>query len=233
MGTASAYLAIGATTVNIGLPSGTTQQSGSARIKLNLGSVQSTVNVFNTGTGSTDSALEPCRIKGTHASNALNVVRGQVGVATTDSSEVATFATVSVNGDAAKLNLGAGCTLTTVNQGGGQIVNYGANCPTLAQTDGTYTVYKTATHTTATIGGTFNHVSTGTITTANVYGVLDSSGDPRAKTITTLKLFRGGRVTLRTGKPNSVVITNGVQLQSCSLADVSLDVGDSITLSLS
>lgn len=69
-------LNIGASVVRIGDGSG----SGSPRIRLNTGSVQTAIEVLNTGIGNFGD-LPAFRWRGTHASNSMRAHRGEVGVA--------------------------------------------------------------------------------------------------------------------------------------------------------
>lgn len=233
IGTSSAYLQVGATLCNIGFPSSGTTENGSQRVKINFGSVQTTCNVYGSSVNSTDTGLEPIRVKGTHASNVLNVFGGTVGLATTDKAEVATVATIRVQGPGT-LRIGPVCTLTTLHVGGGTVVNQGSNLTTINQAGGTYTVYGSATLVTLNqIAGTFRWLSSGTISTAFISGTLTSSDDSRAKTCSILNVYRGAVVELDTGAPLSVTITSGIDLQQCGIEDVTLSLGKHLTLSTS
>jgi len=178
------YLAISATTVNIGDGPGT----GSGRIKLDTGSNATTVNVYGSG-----SPLERGRkavlLKGTHASNVLNVTQGSVGVCTL-AGETGQFATVRVGYETqqdsdADVELGAGLTLATLTMSGGK-VSLANGGTTVTQEGGTLTIEGGAITTLTIRGGTCIVKGAGTITTAKVSGsgVLDFSQDLRAKTVT-------------------------------------------------
>jgi len=178
------YLAISATTVNIGGGLG----NGSQRIKLDTGSNQTALNVQNSGQGEIN-GVPALLWKGTHASNEVNVNKGQVGGAFF-ASESATIVTLRIGfkhnvlGDSV-VKLGAGCTLTTINKTGGDLeVNSGFT--TLTQNDGTTVINAGAATTLNVRGGQCVPNGTGTITTANVSGDghLDFSQDMRAKTVT-------------------------------------------------
>lgn len=84
------YLDIRATNVRIGDGEG----SGSGRIMLNLGSVQTTVEVYKTA-ATVDDGYHPVRLLGTHANNTLIVYGGKVDVAP-DDSDASTFQTIRV-----------------------------------------------------------------------------------------------------------------------------------------
>jgi hypothetical protein len=239
VGTTSAYLAISATTTNIGLQADGGTSQGSGRIKLDFGSNQTTCNVFNTGASPADTNMQCVIVKGTHASNALYVTRGIVGVATATSGEAATMATVDVGSSSAgggNVVLGAGCTLTTVNVGAGTLTNMGAAGTTLNVngSNATYSCFGSGAHTTINCdAGQVKYQSSGTITTANITGTLDLTADPRGKTITTLHVYKGATLKLFNGTPLAHTLTNGIALQKCALSDISFSYGAGYTLALS
>lgn len=232
VGTASAYLQIGASAFRCGDPSlSASSGSGSGRIKIDFGSVQTAATVVNTSNASTDSGLEPVRLIGTHASNALTVLSGRVGIGTTLAGEVATFAIVNIAGKNAILTLAAGCTLTTINQSDG-ILNLLAAATTVNQSGGTLTTSGIGAIATANIGGTANLNSSGMITTVNVQkgGYANLSGSPTARTITNCSLYNGAKLNASNGNPLSITFTNGVDLVQCGFPDVTLDFGDNLTV---
>lgn len=98
---------------------------------------------------------------------------------------------------------------------------------TLYQYGGTLTQQAGAITTAYVEGGTLVYNSTGTITTAEVRGTLDLSGDTRALTITTLKLYAGGSFL----DPNRrATLTNQIQLIRCGLEDVTIDLGENFKI---
>jgi hypothetical protein len=203
----SSELSITATTLNIGRQLGvqTEAQAGSDRIKINLGSVQSTMNVYYSASSSADSGFEPIRLRGTHASNVLNVYGGIVGIATNDPDDTATLATV--NQFAGTLNLGGGCTLTTLYiDGGNSIMSVRSAFTTLNQNAGTVTRYGSGAATTISQkAGTLNDYGTGTITTLNVFPGSTTNKWSGAATVTTLNLY--GRVDL-SNATGTITFTN-------------------------
>lgn len=184
------YFQIGATTENF-LP-GT--GGGSGFIARDNGSAAWTVNVNNTGNPA-QQGQPALFLKGTNAANVLNVTRGVVGSATLPS-EAATWTTINVGYQQSQntdvtLILGAGCTLTTINQNGGQ-VSVNSAVTTLTQRGGAAFVYGTATVGTLDVeAGTCNYYSNGTLTTATVgvAGTLDFSKDPRSRTVTNCTVY--------------------------------------------
>jgi len=158
------YLTIDATLVRIGYGPG----EGAGRIKLNNGSVQTAVTVDNTGTP-VDEDLEAVLWKGTHASNTMTVRGdGSVGVAVFGG-EVATLATLTVEGNS-NVRCGLGTTLTTVTVNGGS-VELNSNVTTLTVNDGTVTVNGTMTVGQLTINrGLVIYNSTGTLSGSTVVG---------------------------------------------------------------
>jgi len=163
---------------------------GSSRFKLNTGSGASTINVF--GKGSRVENGVPCILwKGTNASNVVNNLAGDVGIAFFGG-EAATVATL-ITGDgpqsAASTICGSGCTLTTVTLNGG--------------TQETNSAITTANQN----GGSWTHKS-GTVTTANIYGGTHYPNG--VTTYTTLKLL-GSTFDLSRGN-GTVTVTNTIQM---------------------
>ena len=220
------YLEIGATLVFIGQGDG----SGSGRIKLNTGSDQVALNVYNNGSP-TDTDLKSTMWKGTSASNEVNITKGSFGAAILGS-EVATIATLKVgfasesqiNTDSDVL-LGSGVTLTTVDMQGGT-VEINSNVTTVNQTNGNSSLLGTITATTITLdGGNCYYRTSGTCTTLNVSGegVFDCRRDMRSRTITNLTIYKGATI----HDPfKTITYTNGIDLIRSALADVTLDLGD-------
>ncbi len=186
----TAYLTLEATVVNIGAGVGT----GSGRIKLNLGSVQTTVNVFNSG-NTAETGLGSIIIKGTHASNTLNVTKGDVDVAPF-AGEAATLLTVNVGylnnqtGDS-DVYLGAGVTLTnaTIKVSGGRLETNSATSgtATITVSGGTVVLNSGGQLGLAVRGGEVQYNTTGTLGGNPVVsnsGHLDFSRDLRSKAVT-------------------------------------------------
>ena len=174
-------LKIGATTATIGFGDG----PGSGRIKLDFSSIQTTCYVYKSGT-SLESGVPAVQIRGTHASNVLHVIGGDVGVAVL-ASHTATIATLKQSGG--NVVCGTGVTLTTVTKTGGSIeINSGTTSFTSEQ--GANKIGAGA-HTSVLIeNGTLDYRSSGTIGTLETRN--DSISDFRsvnvARTITTTKL---------------------------------------------
>lgn len=197
------YLAISATILKIGAGPG----AGSGRLKINTGTNATTLDVERTAP-----TLEPgvpsfCW-KGVHASNAVNITRGHVGISFFGL-DAATLPTLrvgyvtSVDNDA-NVVCGAGTTLTTVNQLGGRL-EVNSNTVTANVRGGELTLKGAATLTTLDLGvldprnlakSRFYYNSSGTITTCNLRrnGTLDCSQDMRTRTITTLNQYAGSSI---------------------------------------
>lgn len=113
------YLQTAGGTVNLGGVSGSQAFQGTSRFKHDAGSTACTWNVYLTAQGQ-DSNLEAALLKGTHASNVLNVSgQSQVGVAVFGG-EVATLLTLkAANGG--YVRCGGGVALWTVTNDGGTI----------------------------------------------------------------------------------------------------------------
>ena len=215
------YLAIGATALNIGDGPG----QGSGRLKIDLGSVQSTVNIRNTSSGS-ETNLEAVQLKGTHASNVVNVTKGSVAIAGYGG-DVSTVATLTVGfvsspSTDSRVRCGAGVTLTTLQMSGGE-VELNSGLTTVTMTTGTLTLNAGNVTTLTADGGTVYYAGTGTITTANLSeATLDFSRDMRGRTVTNSNLYRGAGWNDPFG---TVTKTNRRQLVRCSLPDVTVNDG--------
>lgn len=175
------YLAISATILQIGDGPG----SGSGRIKINTGTAACTLTVFSSGSP-LDTDIPAVLWKGTHASGAMVMGGGSVGVAIFGG-EVATLATVKkVAGD---LRTGAGVTLSgALQQNGGAWIINSAVATSLTQIAGTATINGAGAVAQLTVqGGSVIYNTTGTLGGATVVsgtGVLDFSGNNVATTIT-------------------------------------------------
>jgi hypothetical protein len=218
------YLAISATTVNIGRGDGT----GSGRIKLNLGSVAGTVNVHNTG-GGVETGIEALLLKGTSIT-ALNVFGGSVGcgVISQLAGESTTITTLRMLGGTVRT--GPACTISTKDQYGGTLNSY-FTVTTCNMAGGTHNHYISTMSTVTLNGGVLNWYSPSNPTTVTINngGVLDFSGDTRALTITNLDLYAGA--TYRDPYAR-VAVTNGPDLNQCSVPEVSVNFGKNRRMTL-
>ena len=158
---------------------------------LAFGANTTTVRVLATGSRLT-STIPVVLITGGNGSSALDVTKGDVGVAYY-LGQTATFPTVSTGYSTspptdANVVLGAGCTLTTVTKNGG-VMTVSASATTITQDvyGGSITLTDAMAVTTVNIyAGTCYLNTTGTIATINLYGsaTLNADGDPCGKTIT-------------------------------------------------
>ncbi len=184
---------IGATT--------TTVRTNSGRIKLNNGSVQGTVNVYQTG-NSAETNRRAFQWRGTNASNVVNVFGGDVGIGA--NGEAATVATLRQTGGTCEV--GANVTATTVSKGGGtMILRCGAT--TVTNDSGTLTLWGAGAITTVNNTGALVDNSSGTKTNVNLYGdgTIDLSGSDIAVTYTNVTVY--GRCVI--DDPNNrLTITN-------------------------
>jgi trimeric autotransporter adhesin len=224
------YLQIGATIINVGDGPG----QGSSRLKIDTGSVATTINVRQTAAGA-EPNLEALQWKGTNAANVVNVLRGSVAIAGYGG-DVATVATLTVGfvtsqGTDATVRCGAGATLTTINQNGGTLeTNSGAT--TILKGAGSLTLNSGNVTTLTDDNGTSVYKGTGAIATVNVGSgaTLDFSQDMRARTVTTLNLYEGSTLNDPFG---TVVFTNPIHLLRCRIGDVTMDLGVNRNLAVS
>lgn len=210
------YLAVGATTVSLGQGDGT----GSGRIKLDTGSAACTLDVVNTGAPA-EVGVESLLWKGSHASNAANVFAGTAGLCAL-AGETGAVTNLRVNGGV--VNCGSGLTLANKDQSDGTLAtnaNIGASCN---QNGGTH-FHRNGTLASAKIdGGTLHYASPNNVTQLDVGsgGTADFSLDSRSLTCIACNLYAGATLRDPYGR---VSWTNGIDLERCSLADVSLDLG--------
>jgi hypothetical protein len=222
------YLRIGATVATVGSGDG----SGSGRVKLNTGSVQTALSVLSTG-GASGSEPAALLFKGTHASNVVNVGAGSVGIAAL-ASEVATVATLRVGAGSGQgtpaVVCGPGVTLTTLVQDGGS-VTLNAAVTTATLIDGTLTSFAGNVTTANIDGGTFFYEGTGTIGTLNVSagGTADFTRDPRPRTVTNCTVQTNA--TLR-NTFMTAAFTNPVVVNRAALTDVTIDFGTHLSLTV-
>jgi len=106
-------LAIGATLFTQGIGTG----SGSGRVKINFGSVQTTTKIMNTGSA-LDAGLPATLLRGAHTSNAFELQAGSLGLALFPT-ETTTAALLQSGG---QLYLGAGVTVKNVTKLAGYLV---------------------------------------------------------------------------------------------------------------
>jgi len=186
------YLKIGSTTTEIGRGDG----AGSKRIKLDNSNIQTSLTVFNSGSR-IESGIPAILWKGTHASNVVNLIRGDMGAAIL-SGETATIATFRISydknqGGDAKYRGGSGVTMTTVKQSGG-VAEIESDTTLIDSTGGSVRLMGSSTHAQINAdGGEVVYISDGTLTQGRVGrgGVLDCSRDLRPRTFTDLELSEG------------------------------------------
>ncbi len=225
------YLQIDATTVTLEQGDG----DGSGRVKIDSGSVLTALTVYGNGTRA-ETDLPAILWKGTHASNTVTVNKGDLGIAVF-AGETATVLTLMlgyVNNPAsdAKVLVGSGVTLGTVNKNGGDLETL-SDVTTVNQSAGTVAVGEDAAVTTLNLdGGRCRYNSSGTLAMANISGgaVLDFRQDGRGRTVTHCNVYEGGSVF---DPAETVTWTEGIDLQRRGLNDGTLDVGEHFTLSKS
>jgi hypothetical protein len=223
-------LAVSATTINVGQLTG----QGSGRIKLNVGSNACTLNIYSTGQP-LEQGYPSLSWRGTSGGNVVNANKGQIGIAffpgqTASVNNLNVGYVSNVAGDV-QLTVGAGATLTTVTQNGGNVTLYGG-MTTLLAAAGTCTVYGTGAVSNLTVNqsGSVTWNSTGTIGGNPIVadkGALDFSKDQQAKTVTNpIQKFGDASQLL---DPYQVVASLAVILEQSN--DLSgLELGENLTL---
>jgi hypothetical protein len=219
LGSATANLQIGATLCYIGVPvTGPSQGIGSGRIRIDFGSAQTTVLVYGTSANSADLGLEPARLIGSHASNAITVQSGLVGIGTSNPTDTATMLTGNVVGGT--LNYGFGATWTNANASSGGKFNAqvaGAGTVLTVGPGGTAVINGASLLATANITGTAylnQRPASGGTTTLNLYGsgTANFSQNPAATTVGTLNFYAGGALISSPASPNHVTVTSTVKI---------------------
>lgn len=215
-------LTIDATTVNIDSPS--------SMIRINAGSVATTLNVKNSGSAPV-TGQQAVMWRGTNAANVVNVTAGQVGIAVAGNT-VATVATLRI-GDRDGAGAEVFCrsvTLTTVEMQSGT-VHLETGCTTLTVNSGTCELMLGNVTTINARGGEIRYLGVGTITTLNSSGgsVVDFSRDPRARTVTTSQAYEGATII---DPYRTVTWSNGINHNQCGLGDISLNMGEHIKVTL-
>lgn len=216
------YLAVGATTLNIGNGVG----PGSGMIKINGEAIATTLNQVDSGT-SQESDREAVLWKGSNAANVVNITGGSLGIAIFGD-ETATVATIRMasgllGAPPPTVRCGAGVTLTTIDKESGTLtINSGLTTLTNRSGDAEISAGNITTLTVA--AGTVSYRGVGTITTANISGgaTLDFSGDVRARTLTNTNMYSGARLH---DPASTVTFTNAIQPQRCDISDLILYLG--------
>lgn len=201
---------------------------GSDRLQINLkAAVASAITVHSTGTASDD--YHALIIKGTHASNTLTVLSGEVDLAPFDD-DAATIATLLASGDA-EVRCNPNCTLTTITASGAAQVEINSAATTInCQDSATVTRLGSGAVTTANIAlGTFNDKGSGTIT--NVYvgdgAIVDNTDSAVGKTYTNTTV--AGNFTIN-DPGHKVTFTNAIDPGKGSVFDGTLELGNARTI---
>jgi hypothetical protein len=205
--------------VNMTVNLETGEGPGSGRFKLDAGAGQMTTTIF--GRGSRAETGIPCiLLKGSHASNAVRNIAGDVGIGyfSGETAVVATLVTGEGPTSSAYTECGAGCTLTTVTLNGG--TQYTASAMTTATQNAGVWYHRLGTITTLNVnGGTFYPTGAATITTLNLFGTLDCTKGNVAFTVTnTIQLYKGSKIIDPQGRLGNAVF----KLNGCTFADVTI-----------
>lgn len=222
----------GGTTVKIGDGDG----NGSRRIRIDMNDMDdATVTVYNSGTPESTS-VPAVFIKGGGGST-LNLKKGNIGVAYY-AGESADFDTVYVSYVSSATSdvtayFGSGAALSdaTYLQTGGTVeVNASNTTGTVTLNAGVMTITGSGAQATIMLnGGTMYYNSSGTITTLGVGdgGIVDFTRDNASKTVSNANMYKGSTL-LDSNKV--VTYSAGIDLEGCSLSDVTLDIGSHVTV---
>ncbi len=233
IGSASTPLKIGPLICDIGLPAEDGSQSGGpSTIALDFTTDPVVCTVHNANPQG-EAGSSCVLVRGVNASNVLTVKSGSVGLATMLPNEAATWPLINVLGDNARLVIGYGATLTTINQKAGVIVSSSA-FTTLNQDGGTLTTEGAGAVTTANILGNFIPNSTGTVTNTNISGAgfMDASQSATSRVFTNVVVY-GASATINADCNNATstiaMFPNGIDcLQGAKTSQINL--GDAVTV---
>lgn len=206
-------------------------RGGSNRIRLDTGDCPATIQITDTGISDTN---EPAAFRwtGTAATNTVVYLAGSVflGDEAGATAAINTLRVASRNGGYGELELASGLTVTTTQHTGGEVTSRATL--TTANIGGTWIQDGATVGTLTTLpNGSVRVLGSPTITTLDVGsdGSIDFGG-ANAPTATTTRLSAGAELLDPQG---SVTFTNGIELVLCGLSDVSLDVGQGKTLTIS
>lgn len=200
------YLQIGATLLSVGENFTSRPENGSNLVKIDLGSVLSTITIHETGTSSFEPVFPAIQLLGTNASNVMTVrsARAGVGVAV-HGFEVSTMLSIDVGSDmsAGGVTLGEGVTLGSFSQQSGtHFINAAGTVTNLTLRGGTITTEGDYTVTLVEIsdGTRFfaNHIKTAgnAISTLTMTGscIIDTTKNSVDRTFNTVFLEIGGQI---------------------------------------
>jgi len=209
------YLKIGTSRVDLGQNFSSGSPAGSGRIKIDLGSVASQVNVFDTKSSSSDGTRQAVRFLANSSSTDFYIRQapGGVGIAADQPGETSTVGDVNVSqeGRSATVVIGEGTTLTNWTQSGGDAILQAAATVTkvdvnngILTIEGDYTI-TTLNHRSGRVYD--NHIKTGgnSVTTLNLSNdaSYDMSRTNEARTIATVNTDVGVSLVLN----DSVTLT--------------------------
>ncbi len=210
------YLSIGATLIEIGQHAGSITPTGTSRIKINTGAVQTTLHVLNTSSVSADNNQQPVRWIGSHTSNVVQILRGKLGIASNLPGETATVSELYVGqagslGSDANVIIGKGVTLSDLKQAGG-MVTLACDVTNIQQSAGILTTCDWLTINNITIAGQADLMHIGDITNLIVRhgGQLDLSHQSTGRTVSNCQVYNGATINLDNGNPLSISFTNGI-----------------------
>lgn len=229
IGSIGSPMQVGATQCRIGDSQGVSG-TGSGRITLDFGTIQTNVYVTSTSNASTDIGKPSVRLKGANSSNVATVASGSVGFAVETVSDTATFGTIAITGSGASVTIGAGMTLTTLLQSAGTTVMYSGATNVYVE-GGTLTVNGAGAIAAAQVAGYAYLQSSGTITTLSVYsgGTADFSGSAVPRTVTTLYAYKGATIIY---DPAIITFTNPPLVPDGQVNDVSWQTPNGVSVAI-
>lgn len=233
------YLRVGASAIHVGEHTGASSPTGSGRIKLDTGSVQTTLHIHNTASASSDLHHPVVRWMGTHVDNVIYAMRGQVGIASELANQTATIDILYVgqsSGQTSDANviLSEGVTLTDLHQAGGTVM-LACDVDMLDQTGGMLYTQGTLTMTDVIVSGKADFQHQGNIANLTLRhgGEADLSHQPQARVISNCTLHHASTMNLNNGNPLSISFTNGIDCVQTSPEDVTITWWPNVKLNVS
>lgn len=233
------YLTIGVESIHIGEHTGQNIASGSSRIKIDTGSIQTLLHVHNTSSTSSDTHQQVVRWKGTHIDNVVRIVRGKLGIASNLPGESTSLSALYVGqadslGSDASVVLGPGVTLTNLYQAGGTVWS-SCDVDTIEQTAGMLNTLGTLSLNNVTLWGKaeFQHVGNITNLILGHAAEADFSHHPTLRTIEHCQMHHAATLNLNNGNPLSISFTNGINCMQTSPENVTIKWWPNVKLNVS
>lgn len=205
---------------------------GSPRILIDANNASVALTCYGTGNANVDS--RPLQLFNTDSSSVLAIYGGVVLIGTTGTGAAASLSIIASQNSSIKptVEVQAGVTITAATVQGGRCDNWGTLTTAIVAEQAEVYNYGAIPTVKVSAGGVVYWTGSSNLATkAHIYdkGVLDFSRNNAAKSVAAVDLYDGGKLADPLGV---VTYTSGVILVGAKLADVTLDVGRSRTLTI-